>query len=176
MNLYQIGFISALSLFSYGLEAHAETSTQELGAIAKILSLSKDIPSGDASFAVVYDPASSASMAELNTLKGLMGASYKAPKHNLIIKEVPIDSISSISAPILFMTEGLSASAQQQTLDKGIASKSLTVTTSLNYVESGKCVLGVDVGSGVKIIMNSASFNASKLNFDSAFKFMIKEI
>lgn len=176
MNLHKIGLFSALSLFAFGLEAQAETSKQELGAIAKIISLSKDIPSGDATFAVVYDPASSTSMADLNALKTLMGASYKAPKHKLVLKEVPVGSIDGTSAPILFMTEGLSAASQQKTLDKGIANKALTVTTSLEYVDSGKCVLGVDVGSGVKIIMNSSAFNASKLNFDAAFKFMIKEI
>tara|TARA_R110000868_G_scaffold190862_1_gene434776 strand:+ start:73941 stop:74432 length:492 start_codon:yes stop_codon:yes gene_type:complete len=163
-------------MFGLSFNAYAETSPQELAAIAKIVSLSKDIPAGDAAFAVVYDPSSAASNADLAAIKGLIGDGYKAPKHMFKLEAVPVDNVSGSSAKILFMTEGLSGDAQKKILTRGVANQALTVTTSLPYVEGGNCVLGVDVGSGVKIIMHSESYSASKLNFDSAFKFMIKEI
>lgn len=171
-----LGALSLVALMATSNQALAETSPQEIAAIGKIASLSKDIPAGDATFAVVYDPASAASKADLAAIKGIIGSGYKAPKHTFKIKEVAVGDVAGESAPILFMTEGLNAGAQKATLDKGIANKALTVTTTMPYVEGGNCVLGVDVGSAVSIILHSGSYAASKLQFDGAFKFMIKEI
>ncbi len=173
---YTLGMLSLLSLVAFQANALAATSNQEMAAIAKIISLSKNIPAGDATFSVVYDPNSAESKADLESLKGLIGAGYKAPKHNFKFEEVPVSNIGSVSSKIIFMTEGLSAGDQAKALDKGVANQALTVTTSIPYVQSGNCVLGVDVGDNVNILMNGASYAKSKLDFDAAFKFMIKEI
>jgi hypothetical protein len=173
---YKLSILSLFSAVAFQADALAATSTQEMAAIAKIISLSKNVPAGDATFAVVYDPSSEASKADLESIKGLIGGGYKAPKHNFKLKEVPVSNISSIDSKIIFMTEGLNAGAQTSTLNKGIEKQALTVTTNISYVQNGNCVLGVEVGDNVNILLNSNSFSKSKLDFDAAFKFMIKEI
>lgn len=173
---FAVGMLSLLSAVAFQADALAATSEQEMAAIAKIISLSKDIPAGNATFSVVYDPASADSKADLESVKSLIGGGYKAPKHTFTIEEVPVSNIGSISSKIIFMTEGLSAADQTSALNKGVSSQALTVTTSLPYVQGGNCVLGVDVGDSVNILMNGSAYSNSKLDFDAAFKFMIKEI
>lgn len=171
-----LGMLSLLSAVAFQADAVAATSEQEMAAIAKIISLSKDIPAGNTAFSVVYDPSSAESKADLESLKSLIGGGYKAPKHTFTLEEVPVSNIGSLSSKIIFLTEGLSAGDQSSALNKGVANQALTVTTTLPYVDAGNCVLGVDVGDSVNIIMNGGAFGQSKLNFDAAFKFMIKEI
>tara|TARA_Y100000296_G_scaffold22389_1_gene26467 strand:+ start:10432 stop:11013 length:582 start_codon:yes stop_codon:yes gene_type:complete len=173
---FKLGLLSFASLVAVQAEALAVTSDQEMAAIAKIISLSKDIPAGDATFSVVYDPSSDASKADLESLKSLIGGGYSAPKHTFKLEEVPVSGIGSIGSKIIFLTDGLSAGDQSSALNQGVANKALTVTTSLPYVENGNCVLGVDVGNNVNIIMNGEAFGKSNLDFDAAFKFMIKEL
>lgn len=168
--------LSALSAFAIASNAYAVTSEQELAAIAKILSLSKDIPSGEVTLSVVYNPSSDTSKADLDSLKGIIGSGYKGPKHNFTVSEVPVADIGSINSKVIFVTEGLSDASQASVHAKGIEKQSITVTTTLPYVENGKSVLGVKVDDSVNVLMHGDTFSKSGLKFDAAFKFMIKEI
>lgn len=173
---YMVGALSLATALTMSANVEAETSKQEFAAISKIVSLSHDIPAGEVEFAVVFDPASPASVADKDAVKALIGGGFKAPKHTFKFKEVAIGDVAGAASPILFMSEGLSADSQKQTLNTATSKKALSLTTSLPYVESGNCVIGVDVGGSVKIIMNGAAYKASKLKFDAAFEFMVKEI
>lgn len=173
---YLLTTLGLAASFLISGNAWAETSKQEFTAISKIVSLSHNVPAGDVEFAVVYDPKSASSVADKDAIKALIGEKFKAPKHVFKFKEVPASEISGNASPILFMTEGLDEALQKSILDEAKSSKSLTLTTAIPYVESGNCVIGVDVGSTVKIIMHGGAYKRSKLKFDAAFEFMVKEI
>ena len=172
---FMLGLL-ACTFSTFAWNAEAETSKQEFTAISKIISLSHDVPAGEVNFAVVYDPSSPASVADKDAVKGLIGDGFKAPKHTFKFSEVTSANAGSVNAPVIFLTEGLSEATQKAVLGKASSEKALTITTSLPYVEGGNCVVGVDVGSAVKIIMHGGAYKASNLKFDAAFEFMVKEI
>ena len=154
----------------------AEISQQELSAVGKIISLSNDVAGGAAEFAVVFDPSSAESVADKDKLQSLIGSAYKAPKHTFSFVAVPASDVANITAPVVFMTSGLSGDTQKQALANASSRKAVTISTDLSAVEAGNCVIGVDVGSSVRVIMNADAYNASGLSFDAAFEFMVKEI
>lgn len=172
-------YLSSLSLLMvmfYAQPLWASTSAREIAAIGKIMSLSKSTPAGETTFAVVYDPSSKESTEDLQSIEAILGEGYRAPKHIFKFKKVAIEDLGKESFPILFMSAGLNEATQKNILTNGVQHSSLTITTTLPYVEKGNCVLGVDVGNAVSILLNSEAYNSSKLKFDGAFKFMIKEI
>ena len=157
--------------------AGAETSQQEIGALAKVISLSKDVPAGDVAIAVVYDPANAVSQKDLESVKSFMEGGFKGPKHTFTAKAVAVSDVNSIAGDkLVFVTEGLDASTQVKVKDLAMNHKILTATTDMSCVENGNCLIGVDVSSGVSILMNAATYAASGLTFDAAFKFMVKQI
>ena len=154
----------------------ANTSGQEFEAMAKIISLSKDVPAGEVAFAVVYDPASATSVSDKDHVASIIGDGYKLAGHTFKFVAVEADSIGSISAPIVFMTAGLSAANQKSALANAKSRKAITMTTDLPAVKSGNCVIGVDVSDAVSIMMHGGAYQDSGLKFDAAFEFMVKEI
>ena len=158
------------------LPAHAETSAKEFKAFSKILSLSKDVPAGSIELGVVYDASNATSKADFDAIKAMIGNGFKGPKHQITLKEVTPADIASSGTPVLFITEGLDAGAQGKAAETAKANKVLTVSTDMGCVESGNCILGIDVSKGVKVLMNGNSYRDSGLKFDAAFEFMVKEI
>jgi len=147
---------------------------KELEAIGKILALSKDIPGGNVTVAVVYDGANAASNGEMEKIKGLIGGGFKAPMHTLTFKGVAAGGDLG-GAKVVILTEGLGGAAAAAG-NAAKSGKALCATASLAYVEGGNCMLGVDVGSSVKIVMHSKSIKDAGLQFDPALQFMVSEI
>jgi len=155
---------------------HAETNAKEFKAFSKILSLSKNLPAGRIELGVVYNASNATSKADFDAIKAMIGNGFKGPKHQITLKEVAPADIANSGTPVLFVTEGLDAGTQGKVAEIAKKNKVLTVSTDMTCVESGNCILGIDVSKGVKVLMNGNSYRNSGLKFDAAFEFMVKEI
>lgn len=166
--------LGATALALSAVPAFAETNDKEIGAFAKILSLSKDVPAGNVEIAVVYD---AGSKADLDALQKIAGGGFKGPKHTITFKGVDAASAASAaSSQVVWLAEGLGADAQAAVLGATKGKKVLTVSSDASVVEAGNAVLGVDIGSAVKIVIHSDNYKQSGLTFDAAFEFMVKQI
>lgn len=179
MKLMTKSLLAASLVVGTAMPTQAATNDQEFKAFAKILSLSKDVTPGDVSIGVVYDGSNATSQADLDAIKGIVGAAFKGAKHNISVEGISVADLAAkgASKKVLVSTEGLSADAQGQIHSLAKSNQALTVSTDISSVEGGKIVLGIDVeGGAVKIIMNGNAYRDIGLNFDAAFEFMVQEI
>jgi hypothetical protein len=93
----------------------------------------------------------------------------------LVPVAVPIASVGSPNADVLFLTSGLGAAAAQV----GTAAadrKIMCITTDAAANAAGDCAVAVQSDPAVKITVNKAAAAASNVSFGTAFMLMITEI
>lgn len=170
--------LSAVALAGFSVSAEAVTGKKEMQVVGKVAGFTSSIEKSKAvKLGVVFDAANATSQADFDAVKAIVGAGLKAGKLTIEFVPVAVSEISTKSASVdmFFVTEGLSAKmAEINSVAK--KDKKLTVSTDLTCVETGNCLVGVDVSSGVKVFLNRASVDATGIEFDSAFKFMVKEL
>ena len=154
----------------YAPSVKAETSQQEFAAISKIASLCQTFKGIGLNVAVVYSNASAKSVKDKDSVVGF------AKSSNLNVTALDISKVSSASANVVVLADGLSATDFAKVKSAFAGKAVITASTDLSCVESGKCMLGVDVGSVVKLLVDSKSYSSSGLRFDPAFEFMVKQI
>lgn len=159
-------------------QAFAATSAKEMQVVGKATSFATTIDkSAPVKVGIVYDAANAASKADFDAVMGIIGSGLKAGKVTLVAEPIAAGEISAKagSVQVLFVTEGMS-SAYADVSAAAKANKLLSISTDMACVESGNCLVGVDVGAGVKVLLNRAAVDAVGVEFDSAFKFMVKEV
>jgi len=154
----------------FSANVYAETSSQEFGAINKIASLCQTFKASGLKTAVVFSSSTVKSVNDKNSLIGY------AQSSNLNAKEVEMANISSTDANLVILADGLTSEDQAKVKSIFQGKPIITASTDLSCVENGKCMLGVDVGSVVKLLVDSKVYAASGLKFDPAFEFMVKQI
>lgn len=168
--------LSALTVFS--LSAEAVTEQKEMQVVGKVAGFANSInKAAPVKLGVIVDSTNATSQTDFDAVKSIVGTGLKAGKVTLEFVPVGLSEISSkaSSVDMLFVTEGLADKmAEINTVAK--ENKKLTVSTDMSCVETGNCLVGVDVSSGVKVFLNRASVDATGIEFDSAFKFMVKEL
>jgi len=160
---------AAVSVFC-APSAYAETTQQEFAAISKIASLCQTFKGKGVEVAVVYSNASAKSVKDKDSLVGF------AKSANLKTTSVTVSKVSSSSANVIILADGLSATDFAKVKSSFAGKPVITASSDLTCVESGKCLLGVNVGSVVKLLVHSKTYSDSGLRFDPAFEFMVKQI
>jgi len=157
------------------LPSAADTSAKDIQIAARAVAFMTNAPSGDVMTAIVYDPANAASQSEADAIMAAMAKGVKAGKAKLLPKLVPIDSLGNISgSKVAFITGGMGshhaaifAAASTQAI--------LVISTDMDCVNAGNCVVGVASKPKVEIIISSSARTAADISFKSAFLMMVKE-
>jgi hypothetical protein len=157
--------LSSIALSSITLNASAETTNQEFSAINKIASLCQSFKATGLQVAVIKG--------EGDDAQKIDGYAKSAGLTSSIIS---LADASSTTANLVIVASDVKAADHAQVATAFNGKKVITVSTNLACVESSKCMLGVDVGSVVKLLVNSQNYQASGLKFDPAFEFMVKQI
>lgn len=157
--------LSSIALSSLAISASAETTKQEFSAINKIASLCQSFKGTGIEVAIIKGSGD-----EANKIEGF------AKSAGLKSSVISLDNASSTTANLVVIASDVDASKYDQVTNAFNGKKVITVSTDLSCVETGKCMLGVDVGSVVKLLVNSSNYKASGLKFDPAFEFMVKQI
>jgi hypothetical protein len=161
-------------LFTPG-PAHAAVTAKDIQVAARVLGFTSTPVTGAVKVGIVYDPANVASAADAKTLLGIMGTGLTVGAVTLVPVAVPIASVGSPNADVLFLTSGLGAAAAQV----GTAAadrKIMCITTDAAANAAGDCAVAVQSDPAVKITVNKAAAAASNVSFGTAFMLMITEI
>lgn len=154
-----------LSTFAFA-DVNAETTNQEFAAINKIASLCQTLKTSGVSVTVVK----SATATDAGKIEGY------AKSAGLKVSTVDVANLGATSANLIIVANGVTAADQDKVKAAFAGKPVITASTDLTCVEAGKCLLGVEVGSVVKLLVNSGTYTASGLKFDPAFEFMVKQI
>lgn len=153
---------------------HAVVTATDLQVAARALSFMEQPPSGTVRVGIVHSPTDPRSMQDAQTLRTLIGPGLRVGSMDLRAVMVPLDEIETAKIDLLFLTEhggGLDARSAA-----AIAGKRLPcVTTHLDAVRNGTCLMGVQSRPKVEILVNRAVAEANGVEFATVFRVMITE-
>ncbi len=154
--------------------AHAEVTPVDLQIAARALGFMERPLSGNVRLGVVYDPAEDGSMANADAVVTSLGARLKAG--NLVFEPVAVNIDAALIAPVdvLFLPDGVEDRGMK--IARATAQRRLPcITLNVSEVQSGNCVLGIQVDPKVRIYVNRAAAAASDITFVSVFRMMVTE-
>ena len=160
----------------YSAPVQANTTMKDVMVAVRTLGFVENPPQGPVDFAVIYDPTKEDSINDKdNTYAVLDGGTPVGPA---IIRTVPI-TISELSRlkefKFILLTAGIDKiipKITELTKNTGI----LTISTNLDYVRKGQCVLGIVSEPMVKVLINRDASNNNGISFAVFFRMMITEI
>lgn len=143
----------------------------------KTLPLLSNKISGAAVMAVIYDPANAASKADADSVVAAVGDGIDAPGGvkvtTMLVATSELSKLSQVK--LAFIAGGLKNSFDQ--IAAAAASNGvLTMSTDLDCVKSGKCVLGIVSTPSVDIYFSKTAADNAKIGFASAFAMLAKQV
>jgi hypothetical protein len=166
--------VSAWVLLAPAAAGAAVTAT-DIQVAARVLGFTTTPVTGTVKLGIVYDPANAASAADEAALLGILGSGLTVGAVTLVPVAVPIASVGSAAADVLFLTSGLGTGAAPAGA-AAAAKKIICITTDAAANVAGDCAVAVQSDPAVKITVNKAAAAASGVSFGAAFMMMITEI
>ena len=169
-------FLIALFLCIMPIVSYAETSMKDIMVAVRTLGFVSNPPVGRIDFAVIYDPSNPLSVHDKDNAYAVLDGG--TPVGQAIIRTMPftiseIDRIKEFK--FVLLTSGIDdyiPIISKVTKNSGI----LTITTNLEYVRKGYCVMGVVSEPTVKVLINRQIANNNGISFAVFFRMMIMEI
>lgn len=158
-----------------GGAAQAAVTAKDVQVAGRVIGFIDPPPSGSVKLGIVYDPANAASTADEQALVAILGSGLAVSGVTLVPEPVPIASVASTDAGVLFLTSGL-GSAGAAAGAAANAKKLLCVTTDTAATQAGACAVSVQSAPTVNITVNKAALSSSGVSFTSAFMMMVNEI
>lgn len=157
--------------------AFAATDKDDLAVGVKTMPLLEKKIQGNATVAVVFNPADAGSKSEADAIKGIFDAGLEAPGGvKLSGSLVPVSDLGKISGSrIVVLTGGLKSSFDAIAAAVNGAG-ALSLSTDLDCVRSNKCILGVVSKPSVEIYFSSKAAADANVSFAPAFTMLVKKI
>ena len=154
--------------------ARADVIGSDLQIAARALSFIENPPVGEVRVGIVFAPGMSGSLAEAGALQRLLGDGLRAGRLVLKPVMVPVSEAAAADVGLFFLTAGLGSEAAA--VARHSKAKHIPcVTTDLDQVRNGLCVMGVRSQPRVEILVNRAAAADSGIVFSTAFRTLITE-
>jgi hypothetical protein len=157
-----------------GAEVRAGVSATDLQVAARALSFMEAPLVGTVRVGILHSPSDARSAQDAEALRTLLGGGMRVGSIELRAVMVPVGSLEAAEVDLLFITEH--SAALDPRFANAIALKRVPcVTTDLDEVRDGKCLMGVRSRPKVEILVNRAVAEASGVKFATVFRVMITE-
>ncbi len=165
--------ISVLMMCS--LHAVAEVTQRDLQVAARALGFLAKPFTGDTVMGIFYDPQNARSRQEAEAIQAMLGAGMQSGGLTLRAALIPLDQLGTASVDLFFLTGNLGDSAE--VLRASLAAKKIPcVSTDIDQVRSGRCVMGIRSAPRIEILVNREAAEETGTSFASMFRMMILEI
>lgn len=152
----------------------ADVSATDLQVAARALSFMEEPLDGTVRVGILHSPSDARSMQDAQALRSLIGSGMRVGSMDLRAVMVPTNQIQTADVDLLFITNH--SGALEAHLARAIAAKGVPcVTTDLDEVRNGTCLMGVQSRPKVQILVNRAVAEASGIKFATVFRVMITE-
>jgi len=165
----------ALLLFLLSMPVLAETTNRDLLVAARALGFLESPPTGEVTLGIVFDPSTPRSQREAENILRLIGGGVRSGRLLVRGQLLSLSDLTNTNIKLIFVSEFIGSSGAA--LDQLIASRDLLcITTDMELVRSGHCVMGVSASPRVEIVINREMADATDTRFSSMFRMMISEI
>jgi hypothetical protein len=167
---------ACLAALGFTFTCPVNAATFNVPVAARVVSFQKPPPAKAIVAAIVFDPADPESAAEAVAIERQVGAGLTAGKAQVRVKRVPVNQLSGLAgAEVAFVTSGI----RDKHGDIATAAERggiLTISSDLGCVTTGRCVVAVSSEAKVQITVSRAAAKAAKVQFNSAFLMLVKEL
>jgi ethanolamine ammonia-lyase large subunit len=138
--------------------------------------------SGNVAVAIVYDPDNPASKADAENIKRLIVSGVGIAGFHLISTLIDVNELNKLSrsadasGTIAIITPGLTKDMLTAVGNAARNAGALSMSTDLDCVEYGHCILGLAAKPKIKILYNDYVAKASGIVFIEAFALMVSGI
>ncbi len=147
----------------------------DLSVGLKTLPLLTEKMSGAVVVAVVFDPAKPNSKAEAESIKAMIDSGMEPPG-GIKLTATLVSSNEGhkmAGAKIVYIAQGSCSDAVAATATAG---GMLTISTDIDCVKAGKCIIGVVSKPNIEIYYSKAASDAAKIGFSQAFSMLVKQV
>jgi hypothetical protein len=166
----------ALAMIVVGAPAHADVTLTDLQIAARALSFVSDPLSGKVRIGIVYASDSPRSVSQAQQLRGMLADGMRIG--TLELRPVLLESreVAAADVDLYFLTEYILTDATPPLPGGSARRKVLCVTTDIEQVQKGACVMGVRSRPKVEVFVNRAAAAANDVTFSTVFRVMITEL
>jgi hypothetical protein len=155
--------------------ASAELTSRDVQVVARTLGFLETPLTGTLAMGIVHDPGNTSSRQQAESIVAMLGGGLRVGNLQLRPVLVPLAEMAGAQVDFFLMTEFLGRSAA--TVPMLLHERQLTcITTDLQQVRDGFCVISVQSAPRVEIVVNSVAAELSGTRFSTVFRMMIKEI
>lgn len=157
------------------LHALAEVTQRDMQVTARALGFLTRPFTGDTVMGILYDPQNALSRQEAEDIQAMLGSGMQSGGLTLRAQLIPLDQLATASVDLFFLTSYLGDSAE--VLRVALATKKIPcVSTDIEQVRSGRCVMGIRSAPRIEILVNRKAAEETGTSFASMFRMMILEI
>ena len=154
----------------------SQTTNRDIAVAAKVFNFLETSLSGNTPVYIIFDPNNAASSADADAILSAISSSPKAGKVTMEPQKVEIGNLGSVASPgIIFVAQGMAAS-HSDIHALAAQKKLISVSTDIDCVRSGQCVVGVASKPKVQIFVNESASRATDIVFKSAFLLMVETL
>lgn len=155
--------------------AAAEFSAKDGQILGRTLSYIGNGMTGVAVVGIVYTPSVQTSQQEMDHIRAVIGDELPAGRIRLQARLVPVDQLATVTGlNALYVTSGLSGSTDA-VFEAARRLHVPTISTDLDCVQSGGCVVGYSSEPTVQILLNQGAAERIGVHFLQAFRMLVRE-
>jgi hypothetical protein len=158
-----------------GMPAHADMTKTDVQVAARALSFVSDPLGGTVRVGLVYARSSPRSVREAERLRTILADGLRIGAVELRPVLIETAGVAGADVDLFFLTEHMAAT-ETPNLPGNNRPPILCITTDIEQVRSGACVMGVRSQPKVEVFVNRASAAASGITFSTVFRVMITEL
>jgi hypothetical protein len=169
-------WLAVLACCLIAAPAHADVTATDMQVAARALSFVSNPLSGTVRVGIVYTPGSSKSRRQAESLRTMLAKGLRIGALELRPVLVKSGEKSTADVDLFFLTEYMETNDAANLPGDGTLRQILCITTDIEQVRSGNCVLGVRSRPKVEVFVNRAAAEADGITFSTVFRVMITEL
>ena len=158
------------------IPAFSQMNNKSIDVLGRALPFIPHIKIGDQKVGIVFDPESPVSKSEKDILMQRLGKGYTIGKYTLVGHTVKVTELDQlVHLDIIIVTNGIEL-FQGRIFKKAQDHHLLTVSSDMDCVLRGNCVLGIAVSPKVKMVLNGRARAECRINFAQALRLLLQEV
>lgn len=157
------------------IPVHAEILMQDLQIAARALSFMETPLTGSVRAGIVYSARDQRSVRQAEELERLFERGLRLGSLNVSSVRVEIGQVARADVDLFLMTDFVGNAGDQRDILSGTKSVPC-VTTDIELVREGVCMMGIRSKPKVEILINHAAARKSGITFATVFRMLITEL
>jgi len=154
----------------------AETTAKDIMVAVRTFGFVVHPPTGEVLLAVVFDPTRPQSASDLQTVISVLDGGAHVGGMTVQPVPIPVTELNRLVGFRFVLLIGDVQNYRQAIFERTRGQGIVTISTDLDCVRAGLCVMGVAAEPRVQVLVNRAASDAAAVEFMLAFRMMITEL